>query len=139
MLFEWQDYAAYSLIDFRSSVSVASFGSFCLIRDNSIFVTIPFNFAHDVRDKVRDKVGGKPLNKTQSAILDANRDNPNVTQPQLMSALSLIESDVFKAIAFLRKNGIIRRVGSNKTGYWGSCRRRISCTSAPHTWDFKTC
>ena len=63
-------------------------------------------------------MGGKPLNKTQSAILDAIRDNPNVTQPQLMSALSLGESGVFKAIAFLRKNGIIRRVGSNKTGYY---------------------
>lgn len=92
------------------------------IRDNSILVTIPFNFVHDVRDKVRgkvrDKVGGKPLNKTQTAILDAIRDNPNVTQAQLMLALSLSESGVYKAIAFLRKNGIIRRVGSNKTGYW---------------------
>ena len=35
-----------------------------------------------------------------------------------MLALSLSESGVYKAIAFLRKNGIIRRVGSNKTGYW---------------------
>ena len=60
-----------------------------------------------------DKVG----DKTQTAILDAIRHNPNVTQAQLMSALSLSESGVSKAIAFLRKNGIIRRVGSNKTGY----------------------
>ena len=58
------------------------------------------------------------LNKTQSNVLDIVRDNPNVTRPQLMEALSLGETSIQNAMAHLRKNGYIERVGSRKTGWW---------------------
>lgn len=75
---------------------------------------------HKVRDKVWDKSSNRypSLNKTQSNVLDIVRDNPNVTRPQLMEALSLGEASIQNAMAHLRKNGYIEGVGSNKTGWW---------------------
>ncbi len=76
--------------------------------------------SNKVRDKVRDKSSDRypSLNKTQSNVLDIVRDNPNVTRPQLMEALSLGETSIQNAMAHLRKNGYIERVGSRKTGWW---------------------
>ncbi|MBQ7250898.1 MAG: winged helix-turn-helix transcriptional regulator [Bacilli bacterium] len=68
-------------------------------------------------DKVGDKVGVK-LNDTQRKMLELLRDNPNLTQPQLMIALGLGETAAQNNISFLRNHGFIRRIGSKKTGYW---------------------
>lgn len=91
------------------------------ISENTIRVTIPFNFPttpkSDMGDKVRDKVGVK-LNDTQRKMLELLRDNPNLTQPQLMIALGLGETAVQNNISFLRNHEFIRRIGSKKTGYW---------------------
>jgi len=91
------------------------------ISENTIRVTIPFNFLttpkSDMGDKVRDKVGVK-LNGTQRKMLELLRDNPNLTQPQLMIALGLGETAVQNNISFLRNHEFIRRIGSKKTGYW---------------------
>ena len=46
------------------------------------------------------------------------RNNPNITQPQLMSAIGVGKTAIQNNIAFLKKNGYIERVGSNKNGYW---------------------
>ena len=114
---------------------VETYGRECYrFQDNAIVVTIPFHriddeFAddevsnkpgHKVRDKVRDKSSNHYplLNKTQSNVLEIVRDNPNVTRPQLMEALSLGETSIQNAMAYLRKNGYIERVGSRKTGWW---------------------
>ena len=72
---------------------------------------------HNVGDKVGDKVGVK-LNDTQRKMLELLRDNPNLTQPQLMIALGLGETAAQNNISFLRNHGFIRRIGSKKTGYW---------------------
>ena len=88
-------------------------------RENSIVVTIPFNRINAIAgDKQGDKAGDKNLNKTRSRILVELRNNPNMTQPQLMKKLGLGETAIQNNISFLRKNGYIERVGSNKTGYW---------------------
>lgn len=46
------------------------------------------------------------------------RDNPNVTAVELMSLLGRGKTAIQNNITYLRKNSIIERVGSNKTGYW---------------------
>ena len=46
------------------------------------------------------------------------RDNPNVTLPQLMIEIELGRTVIQNNVTYLRKNGLIERVGSNKTGYW---------------------
>jgi len=42
----------------------------------------------------------------------------NITHPQLMIIIGIGKTALQNNISFLRKNGFIERVGSNKTGYW---------------------
>ena len=92
------------------------------ISDDTILVTIPFNRVNKVGDKVGDKVGNKVGNKnlniSQIKVLAEIRNNPNITKPELMVKWDLGKTSIDNIISFLRKNNIIERVGSNKTGYW---------------------
>lgn len=74
----------------------------------------------NVGDKVVDKVGDKTkkLNPTRQRIMEEIRNNPNITQPQLMSVIGIGKTAIQNNVAFLRENGYIERVGSNKNGYW---------------------
>lgn len=88
--------------------------------DNFIRVKIPFSFnafEEKVTDKVADKVTDK-LTTMQVKILDLININPKITISQLMIELSLSDSGVRKNISKLKELGIIKREGSNKTGYW---------------------
>ena len=44
--------------------------------------------------------------------------NPNITVKQLSEALGLSERSVKTRMTLLKKEGIIVRVGNNRTGYW---------------------
>ena len=94
------------------------------LRENSIVVTIPFNY---ITQKSIDKPVDKPVDKMKTVpglrgskenILQEIRNNPNVTQDQLAVKLNLSKSTIQAGISFLKKNGCIERVGSNKSGYW---------------------
>lgn len=89
---------------------------------DTILVTIPFYRINKVGDKVGDKMGDKVsdmnLNISQIKVLAEIRNNPNITKPELMVKCDLGKTSIDNIIAFLRKNSIIERVGSNKTGYW---------------------
>ena len=95
-------------------------------RENSIVVTIPFNWINGMGDKVGNKgshkVGDKSteslLNHTQARILAEIRNSPNITKPRLAEILKLGKTTIDKGIAVLKKYGYIERVGSNKSGYW---------------------
>lgn len=88
-------------------------------RENSIAVNIPFNWINKVGDNVGDKAGyKKPLNSRRKQILEEMRNNPNITQTQLTNIISVGLTAIENNIRFLRENGYIERVGSNKTGYW---------------------
>lgn len=54
----------------------------------------------------------------QVKILDLINNNPKITISQLMIELSLSDSGVRKNISKLKDLGIIKREGSNKSGYW---------------------
>lgn len=109
---------------------VEAYGRDCYrFEDNAIVVTIPF---HRIDSRVEAVAGGKPTNKvtnkvlneyeplndTQRKTLELIRDNPNITREQIALRLGLGRTSVFNAIAHLRNNGYIERVGSNKTGWW---------------------
>lgn len=46
------------------------------------------------------------------------RDNPNITIQQIMVKTTLSEPGVKKNLKQLKDKKIIKRIGSNKTGYW---------------------
>ena len=95
-------------------------------RENSIVLTIPFNWINVMCDRVGNKVGGKlsnnpaaeGINQTQSLILAQIRNNPNITRLQLAEAVGVGKTTIDKGIATLKCKGYIERIGSNKTGYW---------------------
>lgn len=92
--------------------------------ENAIVVTIPFNWINKVGNKVGDKVGNKVgdkeiiLNETRQTIIAEMRNNPNVTKAELSRSIGISTTAIDNNIAYLKKNGYIERIGSNKSGYW---------------------
>ncbi len=88
--------------------------------ENAIVVTIPFNWVNKVGNKVGDKIGNKqkPMSQTRQSILEEMRNNPNVTKAELQRLLKISGTAIDNNIAYLKKNGYIERIGSNKSGYW---------------------
>lgn len=66
-------------------------------------------------NKVGDK---KPLNDRRKKILDEMRNNPNITQEQLVQIIGIKITAIENNIRFLKENGYIERKDSKKTGYW---------------------
>ena len=100
-------------------------------RENSIVVTIPFNWINVMGDKVSNKTSNKVSNKnadetsvesgltgTQARILTEIRNNPNITRERLMEKVKVGKTTVYTAISTLKKMGYIERAGSKKSGYW---------------------
>ena len=66
-----------------------------------------------------DKVGDiSQLNITQIKDLSEIRNNPNVTKPELEKLVGFGKTTIDNAISVLKEKNIIKRIGSNKTGYW---------------------
>lgn len=92
-------------------------------RENSIVVKIPFNWINVMGNKMGDKMGNKNsegirLNDTQMKILEVIRNNPNITKKQIQEKIGKSKTTVDKVISYLKENGIIEHIGSNKAGYW---------------------
>ncbi len=92
-------------------------------RDNSIVVTIPFNYNRKVGDKVGNKIGDNPitikhgLNLTSEKIISKMRHNPSITKAELVVLLGISNTAVDNNIGYLRENEYIIKVGENKNGY----------------------
>lgn len=65
-----------------------------------------------------DEPINEPINDKEKQVLDYLRENPQSTKEQIAAAVSLSRSSVTRHIQALTTKGILRRVGSNKTGYW---------------------
>ena len=90
----------------------------------------PFQWINVMSDRSGNKSGNKTgnnpgdrgavrrLTPSRINILCEIRNNPNITKKQLQEKLGLGKSTVDLGIKALRENGIIERIGSNKTGYW---------------------
>ncbi|HJJ47362.1 MAG TPA: putative DNA binding domain-containing protein [Methanocorpusculum sp.] len=90
-------------------------------RENSIVVTLPFNRinSEDTPSSPLTKEHRKEkLNKTREKILKELRNNPNTTQHTLTAKIKISKSTVYKNIRYLKENGYIERIGSDKNGYW---------------------
>jgi predicted HTH transcriptional regulator len=67
-----------------------------------------------------NKVGNKqkPMSQTRQTILEEMRNNSNITKVELQRLLKISSTAIDNNIAYLKKNGHIERVSSNKSGYW---------------------
>ena len=95
-------------------------------RENSIVVKIPFKWINvmgtaesiKVNSEVCDITRDLKLSVTHRKILAELRNNPNITKLQLALAIGVGKTTIDNGISYLRKNGVIERIGSNKSGYW---------------------
>ena len=88
-------------------------------RENSIVVKIPFNRINTSESEACNKADRNiKLSKRRKIILHELRNNPNTTMKELSKLLGISEIAVNNNISFLKKNGFLERVGSNKSGFW---------------------
>lgn len=62
--------------------------------------------------------GAVKLKDPEQRVLEAIRQNSRITRKELIKLLNVGESTIYRAIQKLKSEGIIERIGSNKTGHW---------------------
>ena len=70
------------------------------------------------KDVIGEATTQKTVEKTVEKILELIRDNPRITQKQLMEKTRLTRRGVEWNLQKLRKEGKIKRIGPDKGGYW---------------------
>ena len=96
------------------------------IEKNFIVVTIPFNRINVTPFELnKGKATANPtvkatvkLTKNQTNILTKIAENPKVTLTELSELLGLHRTSIAENTSKLQKLGVLKRVGSDKTGYW---------------------
>jgi len=66
-------------------------------------------------DTVNDTV---KITATQQKVLNALKENVDLTALQIKEQVGVSEATVKRALSALKKAGLIKRVGSDKTGHW---------------------
>jgi len=84
----------------------------------SRFLTVEFPIAPDGVESSDDPVNGEPDPVNGRLITELIRNDPHITYAELAEKTGVSGSTVKRIIAKLRKAEIIRRVGSDKSGYW---------------------
>lgn len=68
-------------------------------------------------NKVTQKVTQK-VTVNQQKILDAIKNNPFITQEELASIVGIARKNIISNMKKLQGNGLIKRIGADKNGYW---------------------
>ena len=64
-------------------------------------------------DKINDKINDK-----EKIILDLIENKPNSTIPEMSAITKMSTATISRYLKQLQNKGIIKRVGSNKSGCW---------------------
>ena len=67
--------------------------------------------------KVTVKVTQK-VTVNQKKIIEAIKENPNITQEKLADIIGITKKSITVNMKKLQENGLIKRIGANKNGYW---------------------
>ena len=73
---------------------------------------------HKAIEKVTNKVPNKVPNKSEINFLDLMLKSPNITASAIATEIGLTDRAVRKILSSLKEQGLIERIGSNKSGYW---------------------
>lgn len=76
---------------------------------NFLRVSVPF---------AKEKTQAKEPQVKGNTVIDVIRANTKVTRKELAQILGKSESSIYRELSQLVKDGLIRRVGSNKSGSW---------------------
>lgn len=81
---------------------------------NFIKVSIPFN--KQKNNSINNETTAKNVSKRQFKIMELIKEN--LTQDEIADKLGVSRFTIIRDIKFLKQNGSLSRVGSNKTGFW---------------------
>ena len=78
------------------------------------------DIAPDVSLKVETSSGRCRLSvgKASGKLLDACREKPSITIPELAELIGITERSVQRNMQNLQKQGLLRRIGGRKEGHW---------------------
>ena len=66
-----------------------------------------------------EKINGEiNLSDVDKKILAVIRNNPHIKRPDIISSLDIGKSTLDRSLKKLKDAGLLKRIGSNKTGYW---------------------
>jgi len=64
------------------------------------------------------ETSGKKLNKTCDRIIKLIKNNPGITINRMVENLKITERSIYRNMHILQEEGILRRIGGRKQGYW---------------------
>ena len=78
------------------------------------------DIAPEVSLKVETSSGKRQesVGKASGKILDACREKPSITIPELAELIGITERSVQRNMQNLQKDGLLRRIGGRKEGHW---------------------
>lgn len=85
---------------------------------NHIRVTIPFKNNTLQSKNSEEYVEKESLSKIQNTILKLIQTKPNITQDEIAQILGVTLKTIYRNFKILLVNKYIKRIGSNKKGYW---------------------
>ncbi len=78
----------------------------------------PLN-AEKINGEINEKINGEiNLSDVDKKILAVIRNNPHIKRPDIISSLDIGKSTLDRSLKKLKDAGLLKRIGSNKTGYW---------------------
>jgi len=91
--------------------------------DSTVFILfmlkcLQATIKHEVENKVDNKVEDKLLTNSEQRIVKLMTEDAHITIAEICKKTKLSAAGVNKILASLRNNGIIKRIGANKNGYW---------------------
>ncbi|MEG1934970.1 MAG: winged helix-turn-helix transcriptional regulator, partial [Rikenellaceae bacterium] len=72
----------------------------------------------EFKSDVEVKNNNGTVNDTVNGTVKMIKENPKITLDELAEAIGKSRRTVARQIKQLQEDGVIRRVGSDKTGYW---------------------
>lgn len=91
------------------------------INDNYVKVIIPFNNQVLKKQSIGLNVGlnvGLNMTHSEEEVIKILSENPNSTAETISSELSLSKRTIERIFSTLQEKGILKRIGSRKTGEW---------------------
>ena len=71
-----------------------------------------------INDPINDPIKRNSLDSREQQIIDILRSNSGMTRNQIAEQLGCSEATVKRTIQAMSQKGLLRRIGSNKTGEW---------------------
>ena len=87
------------------------------ISENTIIVTIPIN--KELLEKGNNvDIYKNYLSSSELKILEIIENDSNITIPEMSRKIGITQRQTIRILNKLKENDYIKRIGSNKTGYW---------------------